>query len=165
MDHYVTLAKELNMLNAIIISPADLCFDKRAILKCHWGCEDFFKKSIKCHHRDTTYFDRMEMIKNYKHILIAHSHSARELSIALLKLERMAFLDGHYFAFAICVCNLCSSCHVEQGEPCPTPHRVRPCDQMCGIDVYKTARNLNMPCEVLQNKGEIQNRYGFLLID
>lgn len=54
---------------------------------------------------------------------------------------------------------------IENGEPCPFPDKVRPCDQTFGIDVYKTARNLGLPCEVLQNKNDIQNRYGFVLID
>ena len=43
--------------------------------------------------------------------------------------------------------------------------KLRPCDQSFGIDVYKTARNLGLPCEVLQSKDDIQNRYGFVLLD
>jgi len=39
MEKYVRLAKELNMINAKIISPKDIFFDVRAILKCRWGCE------------------------------------------------------------------------------------------------------------------------------
>jgi predicted metal-binding protein len=159
------LAKESKIVNAMIIAPEKIYFDIRAMLKCLWGCEDFFQNSIKCHNRNTTYLERIEMIKKYKHILIVHSNDARELSSFLLKLERIAFLDGYYFAFAIRSCNLCKSCNVEKGEPCPTPEKVRPCDQLFGIDVYKTARSLGLPCEVLQNKDDIQNRYGFLLID
>ncbi|MFZ5642826.1 MAG: DUF2284 domain-containing protein [Bacillota bacterium] len=60
---------------------------------------------------------------------------------------------------------MCKSCNEKKGEPCPTPDKVRPCDQLFNIDVYKTARSLGLPCEVLQNKDETQNRYGFLLID
>lgn len=54
---------------------------------------------------------------------------------------------------------------IENGDPYLFPDKVRPYDQMFGIDVYKTARNLGLPCEVLQNKNDIQNRYGFVLID
>lgn len=165
MNKYINLAKEFNMLNAMIISPENIYFDIRAILKCRWGCEDFFKESIKCHSRNTTYLERVEMIKRYNNILIVHSHNAKELSVALLKLEKIAFLDGYYFAFAVRCCNLCQSCNIERGEPCPNPDKVRPCDQLFGIDVYKTARSLGLPCEVLKNKDDTQNRYGFLLID
>ncbi|MBI5603771.1 MAG: hypothetical protein HY879_10480 [Deltaproteobacteria bacterium] len=93
------------------------------------------------------------------------SHQARELSRAVLEIEQTAFLDGHYFAFALRYCNWCKVCAVSQGKPCPTPEKVRPCDQSFGIDVYQTVRNLGWPCDVLQNKDDRQNRYGFVLID
>ena len=153
------------MVNAMLIPPEDIFFDIRAILKCRWGCEDFFQNSIKCHTRDTTYQERIAMVQSYHHILLAHSHDARELSKAVLEIERTAFLDGHYFAFAIRTCNLCKICAVQQGNSCPTPDKVRPCDQGFGIDTYKTARNLGLPCEVLQSRDDIQNRYGFVLLD
>jgi predicted metal-binding protein len=87
------------------------------------------------------------------------------LSAAVLEVERAAFLDGYYFAFAIRTCNLCEPCKAKQGNPCPTPDKVRPCDSSFGIDVYKTVRKLGWPCEVLKTKDEIQNRYGFVLLD
>ena len=162
---YVDLAKSFNMVNVKLISPEDIFFDIRAILKCRWGCEDFSEDNIKCQMRNTTYQERIEMINNYKAILFIHSNDARELSEAVLEIERAAFLDGYYFAFAIRTCNLCEVCAVQQGKPCPTPDKVRPCDQGFGIDMYKTARHLGLPCEVLQNKDDTQNRYGFVLLD
>ena len=165
MEKYIRLANNLRMTNAKIISPEQIFFDIRAILKCRWGCEDFFQQTIRCDTRDTTYQERVEMIKRYSHILLVQSHDARALSSAVLELERTAFLDGYYFAFAIRFCNLCKACAVKEGNPCPTPDKVRPCDQSFGIDVYKTVRNLGLPCEVLQSKDTVENRYGFVLID
>jgi predicted metal-binding protein len=165
MEKYIDLAKELKMTNAMIISPREIFFDIRAILKCRWGCEDFSDGNIRCQNRGTTYQERVEMVKKYDHILLVHSHDAKELSAAVLEIERRAFLDGYYFAFALRTCNLCSVCTVKQGDPCPTPDKVRPCEASFGIDVYKTSRNLGLPCEVLQNKDDIQNRYGFVLIE
>ncbi len=165
MEKYIQLAKDLGMTNALYITSDDIVFDIRAILKCRWGCEDFFKDSIKCHSRNTSFQERMEMINKYKNIIILHSHNENELSEAVLELEKIAFLDGYYFAFAIRSCKLCKSCAVDQGKSCPTPERVRPCDQSFGIDVFKTARNLGMPCDVLCSKDEVQNRYGFVLIE
>jgi len=164
MEKYIHLAKELKMVNAMVISPKEIFFDIRAILKCRWGCEDFFQNNIRCHTRDTTYQERVEMVRRYNDILLVHSHDPRELSSAVLEIERRAFLDGYYLAFAIRTCNLCKVCVVQQGKPCPTPDKVRPCDQSFGIDVYKTARKLGLPCEVLQSKKDIQNRYGFVLL-
>lgn len=165
LEKYVGLAKELKMLHANLITPQEIVFDIRALLKCRWGCEDYYRQSLRCHDRDTTYQERLEMVKSYKHILLIHSHEAHELSKAVLEIERTAFLDGYYFAFGIRFCNLCKVCAVQQGNPCPTPEKVRPCDQSFGIDVYKTVRNLGLPCEVLQTKEDLQNRYGFVLLD
>ena len=159
------MAKELQMTNARIISPDDIYFDIRAILKCRWGCEDFFNQSIKCNTRNTSYQERTEMVKAYQNILLVHSHNARELSKAVLEIENAAFLDGYYLSFAIRYCKLCKSCAVDQGKSCPTPEKVRPCDQSFGIDVYKTAREQGLPCDVLQNKEDVQNRYGFVLLE
>jgi len=149
-----------------MISPQDIFFDIRAILKCRWGCdEDFLRNTIKCSTRNTTFQERVDMIKSYHHILLVHSHDARELSVAVLEIENKAFLDGYVFAFAIRACNLCKNCAVQKGNPCPSPEKIRPCDQSFGINVYKTARNLGLPCDVLQNKADIQNRYGFVLLE
>jgi len=165
MEKYIRLAKELRMIDAMIISPKQIFFDIRAILKCRWGCEDFLPGNIRCDRRGTTYQERVEMVKRYNHILLLHSHDARALSDAVLNIERAAFLDGYHFAFAIRTCNLCERCIVKQGNPCPTPDKVRPCDSIFGINVYKTVRNLGLPCEVLKTKDDVQNRYGFVLID
>lgn len=50
-------------------------------------------------------------------------------------------------------------------EACPFCKKIRPCDQAFGIDVYKTVRKLWLPIEVPQKEDDIQNRYGFVLID
>jgi len=153
------------MVNAKLISPEDIHFDVRTILKCRWGCEDFFNRSIKCHTRNTSYQERIEMLKAYQNVLWVHSHNAMELSKAVLEIEKAAFLDGYYLAFAVRYCTLCKSCAIDRGKSCPTPEKVRPCDQSFGIDVYKTARNLGLPCQVLQSKGDVQNRYGLVFIE
>lgn len=165
LEKYIKLAKSCHMVHARLITSDEIFFDIRAILKCRWGCEDYFQESVRCHERNTTYGERMEMIKKYQHILLVHGHDARELSHAVLELERAVFLDGYYFAFAVRACNLCAGCAVRQGHACPTPDKVRPCDQSFGIDVYKTVRNLGLPCKVLKRKQDVQNRYGFVLID
>ena len=164
-EKYVRMAKELRMSNANIISSKEIFFDIRAILKCRWGCEDFFNHSIKCNTRNTSHQDRIEMVKAYQSILFVRCHDAVKLSKAVLEIEKTAFLDGYYFAFAIRYCNLCKSCAIDQGKPCPAPEKVRPCDQSFGIDVYKTARSLGLPCEVLQSKEDVQNRYAFVLLE
>ena len=165
LNKYIQMASDLKMVNATLISYDDIFFDKRAMLKCLWGCEDFFNRTIKCSVRNTTLQERIDMVKAYKSILLVHSNNAAELSCAVIAIEREAFLDGYYFAFAIRTCNLCKNCALALGKPCPTPEKIRPCDQSFGIDVYKTARKQGLPCNVLQKNDEVQNRYGFVLIE
>ncbi len=165
LDKYVQMAKDLKMIDAAIISANDIFFDIRTLLKCRWGCEGLSNQTVKCDTRNTSYNERTEMIKAYKNILLVHSHDAEELSNAVLEIERAAFLDGYYLCFAIRYCKLCKSCAVDQGKSCPTPEKVRPCDASFGIDVYKTVRNQGLPCDVLQNKEDVQNRYGFVLLE
>ncbi len=167
MEKYIQMARDLKMIDIKLITPDDIFFDIRAVLKCRWGCENFIdaNNNIRCHSRETSHEERIAMIKKYKHILILHSHNSRQLSIAVLEIEKTAFLDGYYFAFGIRCCSLCKDCSVLKGKPCPTPNKIRPCDQLFGIDVYKTATNLGLPIQVLHKEDDIQNRYGFVLID
>jgi len=165
LEKYAALAQKLQMADVRLITPREIFFDIRAILKCRWGCQDYFQPSIRCHERNTTYEQRMEMVHHYRHILLVHGHDAIKLSHAVLALERAAFLDGFYFAFAIRTCHLCPDCVVQKGGACPSPEKVRPCDQAFGIDVYKTARQAGLPCDVLQGEKEQQNRYGFVLVE
>jgi predicted metal-binding protein len=165
LEKYVKMAGDLGMVHALWIGPQDFCFDRRAVLKCRWGCGDYSQENPRCSTRGTSFEERVAMVKDYMDILLLHCHDAHQLSKAVLEIERSAFLDGYYFAFAIRACNLCAECVVQRGGTCPTPEKIRPCDQSFGIDVYKTARELGLPCEPLQNPDDLQNRYGFVLIE
>lgn len=165
MQRYIDLAKELSMTGAAIIKPEQVVMDPRAILKCRWGCEDFFKRGPKCSTRDTSFAERREMIMSYQNILMVHGHDAHKLSKALLEIERRAFLDGNQFAFAVRYCKLCPKCALDQGKDCVHPEKMRPCDQAFGIDVFRTARQAGFPIQVLQHKDDLQNRYGFVLLN
>ena len=164
-DKYVKLAKKLGMIDALIISPTDICFDIRTQLKCAWGCDRDFTPNAKCDNRCMTFDERLKIVKQYNAILLLHSHDAQELSKVILEIERFVFLDGYYFAFALRSCNLCEVCQAIKGNDCIHPEKIRPCESMFGIDIFKTVRKLGLPIEVLQNKEAVQNRYGFLLIE
>ena len=47
-DKFVMLAKNKGMLDALIISPSDICFDIRTQLKCAWVCDRQFTPNAKC---------------------------------------------------------------------------------------------------------------------
>ncbi len=40
MEKYIEMAKKKEAETAVVISPDEIVFDRRAILKCRWGCED-----------------------------------------------------------------------------------------------------------------------------
>ncbi len=165
MQKYIDLAKDMGLANAVALKPKQVFFDPRALLKCRWGCEDFFKPSIKCGSRGLSPAECRDMVGRYQNILLLHGHDARLLSQAVLAVEAAAFGDGHHFAFGIRTCNLCKNCAVDQGEECVSPEKVRPCDQAFGIDMFRTVKELELPLHVLKSKDETQNRYGFVLIN
>jgi len=90
--------------------------------------------NIRCSTRGTTYEERVEMVKRYNRILLVHSHDVRQLSVAVLEIERIAFLDGYYFAFAIRSCTLCKVCNVlaGKGKPCSHPEKINPVIKVLG---------------------------------
>jgi predicted metal-binding protein len=164
-NKYITLAKKKKMIDAMLISPANICFDIRTQLKCAWGCDRQLTPNAKCDNRGTTYDERVKMVKQYKNILLLHSHDIAQLGNVLLEIEKTAFLDGYYLAFAISACHFCKQCQAIKGKDCIHPEKIRPCACLFGIDLYKTVRKLGLPIDVLQDKKSIENRYGFLLID
>jgi len=166
MDKYIRLARKMKIQDALIISPQDLHFDPRAVLKCLWGCDDSsVPGNIKCGVRGLSLGERMEIVNRYAHVLLLHSHSAQLISAVSLRIEKEAFLDGFYFAMALRACNLCRSCGVLKGQGCPTPQRIRPCEAGFGLDIYKTVRNLDLPIQVLPHREAVPDRYGFVLLD
>jgi predicted metal-binding protein len=164
-NKYINLSKKLGMIDTLIISPSEICFDIKTNLKCYWGCARKSIINIRCDNRGTTYEERVQMVNQYSAVLLMHSHDVRKLSEVTLELERVAFLDGYYLAFTLRTCNLCIECSVIKGNDSHQPEKIRPCESMFGIDVYMTVRKLGLPCEVLQKKEDIQNRYVFLLIE
>ncbi len=166
MEKYRDLALKLGAVHAKLISSKQIHFDKRALLKCRWGCEfDGRCESIRCGSRGIGFDDAVEIIRAYKHVLLLHHHETRILSHMVLKLESQAFVDGYYWAFGMRTCDYCKKCYADTERGCLHPEKVRPCEQAYGIDVYKTVRELGLPCEPLKHKDDKQNRYGFVLLD
>jgi predicted metal-binding protein len=165
MEKYLQLAREMGMLNAKIISTDEMVFDHRVLLKCRWGCENHDNKSVKCQVRNTSFEERLKMITSYNRILLLHANDSRQLSRTAVEIERQAFLDGHHLSFAIRYCNLCKVCALDDGKECVTPLKVRPCEGIFGIDVYRTARRHDLPIYPLKDRDEVQNRYAFVCID
>ncbi len=166
MEKYIDLARELGAVHARLISPEEIFFDRRVLLKCRWGCEYHCNREPgKCGLRDLSPEQGEQAVRGYRHILLVHSHDRTELSRMTLEIERRAFLDGLYLAFTVRACHLCRKCRVEEGRPCLMPEKLRPCEAAFGIDVYRTVRHQGLPVNVLQSKEDTPDRYGFVLVD
>lgn len=162
---YRDIADNYNILDLKLITPADIEFDLRARLKCRWGCDCSAGITIRCDDKGFSLEAAKETIYGYTNIFILHSNDAYQLSQACLEIEKELFLAGYYFAFTLRACNYCRECAVKKDKVCPYPEKIRPCEEMMGIDVFKTVTELGLPIAVLKDRKEIQNRYGFVLID
>lgn len=82
----------------------------------------------------------------------------------LLNLEREAFLQNHYKAFALKAgrCRLCKECNLKQ---CVNPTKARPSLEACGIDVMALANDNGYQAEILQAAVPELKIYGLLLVE
>lgn len=82
----------------------------------------------------------------------------------LLTLEREAFLQNHYKAFALKAgrCRLCDQCSLTK---CVHPTKARPSLEACGIDVMALANDNGYSAEILQGPVQELKIYGLLLVE
>lgn len=82
----------------------------------------------------------------------------------LLNLEREAFLQNHYKAFALKAgrCRLCKECNLKQ---CVNPTKARPSLEACGIDVMALANDNGYQAGILQAAVPELKIYGLLLVE
>ena len=106
------------------------------------------------------------MLKDYQIAVLIHGDDHTDVTVIAARIERKAFLDGYYKAFAIGSgpCRLCDECNLEDKE-CLHPEDARPAMEACGIDVFQTARNNGVPIEVVKNRTCEQNYSGVVLIE
>lgn len=161
MSKYVDMALELGANNAKDITINDLVFDPRTYLKCI-GCSDYGQ--WRCPPNIPNYNEAKEMLTKYKEVVILHAHNRDKLSKIAREIERQAFLDGNYFAYALCGCYHCKTCRPASEGPCINPGHKRPYCYSLGINVFETASQLGLPVYVLQSTEEEQNRYAFVMI-
>jgi predicted metal-binding protein len=93
MEKYIKVAKKKEAETAVMISPDEIVFDRRAILKCRWGCEDQHEPNrIKCGSRGLTFEAAQATIREYDKILMIHHHDPVKLSRIAREIERAAFI-------------------------------------------------------------------------
>jgi predicted metal-binding protein len=156
LSKYIELALSLGAASATQVTPDDIVFDGRTILKCMFGCSSW-GKGCTCPSRSNALkpWEYEPLLRKYRNVIIIGSPDKKVSQDTSFALERQAFLDGDVLAFSMSDCAICAKCAGYNGEPCVNPKKARPSFHSVGIDVFATVRKLGLPIEVLQNKEDI----------
>lgn len=132
-------------------------------LKCQFGCGGY-GKSRTCPPYSPTPDQMRKVLSEYSEAILMRFEPPEDNSHKVMaKLEREAFLSGHYAAFGIAAgpCELCRKCNLKE---CPHPREARPSMESCGIDVYATVRRAGMQLNVVRERSETPRYFGLLLV-
>ena len=172
LSQYVKRAFENGAAEAMIIDTKNIVTGNWVRLKCQYGCGGY-RKRLCCPPFSPKPEYTRKMISEYKRALIYTYYSKpgnarpkrRNMYRVLGKLEREIFLDGYYKAFGMGAgpCNLCPICDIE--SRCKFPEYARPAMEACGIDVYRTARNVGIKIEVVKSTRATSKYCHLILIE
>jgi len=160
MDKYIEIARSLGADNVVAVTPAEIVFDGRTLLKCMFGCNDW-GKGCTCPSRGgfLPLKEMEELLKKYKTVLIIHSKDKKIAQNASLAIENEAYLDGDALVFSMSDCALCADCAGKSGDECRNKMLARPAFHSVGIDVFSTVTKLGLPLKALRSEDEEQNWY------
>ena len=144
-------AKSMGAEKATEFSIDDIVFDERTLLKCLYGCTGNYHYCPRVDD-SVTVKDYIEMTKKYKVGVLICTDNLKDGQKIALELERIAFLDGHHFAFAATECAICPTCSRIDDKPCRSPKSKRIPLYALGIDVYNTVRNIGWTLNVVQDE-------------
>ena len=158
MDKYINLALSLGAAHAVAVTPNDIVFDGRTLLKCMFGCADW-GDGCTCPSKEGFLkpWEFEPLLRKYKAVLIIHSTNKKIAQEAAFAVEREAYLDGDSLAFSMSDCAICAECAGRAG--CRDVKRARPAFHSVGIDVFETVKKLGLPLLPLRIEGEEQNWY------
>lgn len=162
IEKYIDLALSLGALHAVAVTPEEIVFDSRTILKCMFGCADW-GRGCTCPSRPGALkpWEFEPLLRKYKHVLIIHSTDKKIAQKASFAVEREAYLDGDSLSFSMSDCAICKKCAGKEATPAPCRdvRRARPSFHSVGIDVFETAKRLGLPLFPLKSEGEEENWY------
>jgi predicted metal-binding protein len=160
IDRYKTIASAEGAEDVVVITPDEVVFDGRTLLKCMFGCADW-GKGPTCPSRAGFLkpWEFEPLLRQYTTVLIIHSHDKRVAQQASFAVEREAYLDGDHLAFSMSDCALCAECAGQSDLPCRNPKQARPAFHSVGIDVFSTVHKLGLPLKPLRDPEEEQNWY------
>jgi len=171
-------AEKLGASASKFIAVKDIPLGHWTRLKCQYGCGSYGKNL--CCPPYTPDADTMEkLLQEYKGAcLVQYTCSltdpedwseidrkmSQDLLAILLALEKMAFTQNYYKAFALKAgnCYLCPECTL---TTCRFPHKARPSMEACGIDVFALVRQAGFKIKVLPEHTHELQVYGLILLE
>lgn len=158
------------------ISGHDVVVSQWVRMKCMYGCPEYGTKGA-CPPYVPSISDCREFISEYTKIAIIHFPKniddpdkrrewTRQVNADLVKLERNVFVAGYHKAFMLTMgsCYICKECTRTRMD-CVDKKASRPTPEAFGVDVFATARKCGYPIDVLEDFGQTQDRYAFLLVE
>lgn len=162
---FVDLALKLGADDAVVFSVDDIVFDSRTLLKCMFGCADWGSGNT-CPSRPSSPspWEYEKILKEYRWGIIIHSTDKKKAQDISFEVERLAFLDGYYFAFSMSDCAVCAECAGVVGKNCINAKKARPAFHSVGIDVFATVAKFGLPIDTLKTTDETVNWYSAVWI-
>ncbi len=153
------------VLDAKIVSPAEVVTAAWVRLKCQYGCGGY-GQCLVCPPYTPTPEQMRRVLDCYQRAILVHLSPEAELKAIVVELEREIFLRGAWKAFGLGAgpCYMCKSCVLEVGK-CRHPHEARPAMEACGIDVYSTVRRAGFEIEVVRTMDQCPDYFGLVLVD
>ena len=160
MEKYIELAKSHGAQNVVAITPDEVVFDGRTILKCMFGCNSWGKGCTCPSKPGFLPLDEMErLFRMYKTVLIIHSTEKKAAQNASFAVEVEAYMDGDVMSFSTSDCAICEECAGRSEQPCRNAKKARPSWHSIGVDVFATVNKLGLPLKPLRNEDDEQNWY------
>ncbi|RJP68586.1 MAG: DUF2284 domain-containing protein [Candidatus Abyssobacteria bacterium SURF_17] len=159
-----TFAKRQGAVLAKKISIENVVIDERVYYKCLYGCPSFgSSKMCPPNTPPPREFERALRSYQWAVLLKTRPHEINEI---VVKVERQAFLMGHYLALGLRggPCPLCPEC-TDPDEPCRHPEKARPSMEALGIDVFATLKNAGIPTELKTSSEDEWFFYGLVLVE
>ena len=163
LEKYLERLKELDsVVDALMISPADVVTAPWVQYKCKFGCEKY-GHSRCCPPNTPTWKETRELLDSYETAILVHD-TGWSTTANVSEVSSMLFADGYYkaMAFGAGFCTRCRECLM---DGCLHKMEVFPSMEACGIDVFATARKQGLPVEVLPHLMAPHNSYGLILVE
>jgi predicted metal-binding protein len=170
LEPYLQMALEKEVTDAVVIDTSKIFTEAWVKMKCQFGCS-MYGKGLCCPPRTPTPEEMRKILDSYRYGILLHRHIQKgykyvnDFNDIIVDLERTIFLDGHYKAWAVGSgpCTRCKECSIT--GTCLHPEKARPSMESCGIDVYKTAKQSNLPIQVVKDHSQDRDIYGLILVE